>query len=320
MSLRESEIEEIISLYQSGEKPKVIGEKFGIYNNSVTRILRKRGIERNQVIKISQSQNDYICSEYIKGKNSEVLAKELQINASTVCRVLKRNGAQIRPDFINKRRLSLNESWLDIIDTEEKAYFLGFFWADGNISKRGNGISLRIHSKDRHILTTLSCYFYNKDHTSHYVEDTNKKSTPISRLCIYSQHIKSRLLEIGLFPNKCKTVKFPFKEIIGYDLLPHFLRGLLDGDGCICIRKSGRVTVDYTGNTFVIHSIQDILNVKNIKSKIFYSQKKDSWSIQINNRKEAAKFLDWIYLDSTIYLERKYNKYLELKKLENDIL
>ncbi|MFA6074156.1 MAG: LAGLIDADG family homing endonuclease [Candidatus Woesearchaeota archaeon] len=319
MRLRESEIEEIICLYQSGEKPKVIGEKFGIYNNSVTRILRKRGIDRNQVKKISQEQKDYICSEYKNGKNSEVLAKELELAGVTICRVLKTNNILIRPAIENKRKLKLNLNWLDVIDVEEKAYFLGLFWADGNISKYGNGISLRLHIKDCKILTKLSHYFYNTDHV-HYLIDGTGETTSMSRLCVYSQHIKNRLLEIGLFPNKCKTVKFPSKEIINDNLLPHFLRGLLDGDGCICVRKSGRVTVDYTGNTFVIHSIQDILNVKNIKSKIFYSQRKDSWSIQINNRKEAAKFLDWIYLDSTIYLERKYNKYLELKKLENDIL
>jgi hypothetical protein len=46
--LSEETIKEIIDLYKRGIPPLQIGQKYGIMNNSVTRILRKRGIERNQ--------------------------------------------------------------------------------------------------------------------------------------------------------------------------------------------------------------------------------------------------------------------------------
>ncbi len=49
--LSKEETNEIIELYQNGMPPKDIGNKFGIYNNSVTRILRKNGIDRNQAAK-----------------------------------------------------------------------------------------------------------------------------------------------------------------------------------------------------------------------------------------------------------------------------
>lgn len=312
--LTPSQITDIIKLYLAGQSPKDIGHTYNIRNNSVTRILRKNNITRNQRNIITDIQKKYICKEYIKGKNSEKIAKELSIHPTTVCKIIKSNNIKIRPGFQNKRKYLLNETWLDEIDTQEKAYFLGLFWADGNISKRGNGISLRLHSQDKNILIKLSEYFYYKDRVSHYIEDTNKPSTPISRLCIYSAYIKNRMLELGLFPNKSKKIKFPKCNIIDENALPHFIRGLMDGDGCICVRENGRCTVDFTGNKFIIHSLEEIFNIRNIKTRTFYYEKRDSWSIQINNKENIIKFLDWIYHDSSIHLERKYDKYKQITK------
>lgn len=311
--LTQKQIVDIIHLYKGGMTPKEIGVKFDIYNNSVTRLLKKNDIPRNQKPIISLENKQYICNQYAKGKNSEVLAKEISIDPSTVCRILKRNNIKIRPACDNKRKYWLNETWLDSIDCEEKAYFLGLFWADGNISKSSNDILLRLHSKDYHILKSLSGYFYNTDRVTHYTEDVGKPRTPVSRLGIYSQYLKNRMIEIGLFPNKSKTVKFPSKEIITDELLRHFLRGLLDGDGCICIRNNGKATVDYTGNQYIINSINEILKQRNVSSKVYNNKKRDSWSLQINNKENIIKFLDWIYIDSFICLERKYEKYRTIK-------
>jgi len=75
-TLTNNQIQEIIQLYNSGISPKEIGEKFAIFNNSVTRILRKQGIERNQAAtKITKEQQDYIIKKYQEGISSETIAK-----------------------------------------------------------------------------------------------------------------------------------------------------------------------------------------------------------------------------------------------------
>jgi len=313
--LTKSEIEEIINLYKSGSSPKEIGEAFGILNNSVSRILRKHNVSTFQSRRLTQKETTFICNQYTDGYNTSEISKKLKIHPSTVCKVLKKNNIKIREGTDNKRKYFLNEEWLQEIDKEAKAYFIGLFLADGNISKSKNDISLRLHSQDKGVLERLSYYFYNENRVSSYLEDINKTATPVSKLCVYSKRIKSQLSEIGLKPNKSKTVKIPN---IRSSLLPHFIRGLLDGDGCICIRPNGRVTVDFTGNKYIINSLQEILKEKEIFSSVFYSEKKDSWSLQINRVLDVEKFLDWIYFESNIYIERKYDKYRHFKNKRND--
>ncbi len=95
--LSEEQIAEIIKLYQEGETPKAIGEKFGIYNNSVTRILRKRGIERNQCVQYSKEFTDSIIEKYKSGLSSSKIGEELGIHDSSICKILKRNNIEKNP-------------------------------------------------------------------------------------------------------------------------------------------------------------------------------------------------------------------------------
>lgn len=94
--MAEEQIAEIIKLYGEGMSPAEIGEKFGILNNSVTRMLRKRGIDRNQLTRVPQDQINLIIEEYNKGVSSEVIAEKLNIDGSTVCRILKRYNIPVR--------------------------------------------------------------------------------------------------------------------------------------------------------------------------------------------------------------------------------
>lgn len=311
--LEDEDIQEIISLYTDGYSPKYLGELFSIYGSSVLRILKRNNIDRNQApIRVTNNQKEHICNSYISGVSSETLAKELNINPTTVCRILKKNNIFIRPGCENKRKYKINDGWLDVIDSQEKAYFLGLFWADGNISKSKNDIIIRLKTNDRDILVKLSKIFYNTDRVIDYVKKTNKSKTPVSKLAIYSKKLKARMLDIGLFPNKSKTIKFPSDKIISDVLINHFLRGLLDGDGCICIRKNGRITIDYTGNKDIINNIKSILGCRGIFSSVYYNKKKDSYSVQINRRDDILNFLNWIYKDSIIHLNRKYYLYKEV--------
>lgn len=116
--LKEGQIQEIISLYQDGVPPKEIGEKFNIKNNSVTRILRKREVPRNQATaKTSEEKIKIICNEYKKGVSSEVIAKKLGINGTTVCRILKKNDIKIRPATKNKKKQN-NQDTKDYIESK----------------------------------------------------------------------------------------------------------------------------------------------------------------------------------------------------------
>jgi len=103
--LSEEQVKSIINLYNNGMSPKNIGEKFGILNNSVTRLLRRNGVARNQSksVKLSEEKVQYIIEQYNKGSSTTVIAEELGIYDATVGKILKRNNIIMRENIRNKR-------------------------------------------------------------------------------------------------------------------------------------------------------------------------------------------------------------------------
>jgi tRNA1(Val) A37 N6-methylase TrmN6 len=318
--LPQETIQEVISLYQSGISPKEIGEKLGIYNNSVTRLLRKHGVERTQAApRVSPEHTQYIIQKYQENVSSEILAKELNINSSTVLRILKRNNIAIRSDSESKRIYPLKEDFLDHINSEEKAYFLGLMWSDGNISKSGNDISIRLLAKDQDILKQLSVLFYGQDRVI-IAKDGNNKEIATFRMC--SQKLKQRLGELGCHPNKTFTNKYPVD--LDPSLDRHFIRGVIDGDGSVLDYDSPIIMI--VGTDEFLCKIAEIIEKEvNFKPYIFKASRHREKDVNISclsykGFKKFKQVSDWIYDGCTIKLERKYQNYLSAREKESDKL
>lgn len=88
------------------------------------------------------------------------------------------------------RKYNFNEHYFDIIDCQEKAYWLGFFAADGYNHVDKGCIEVRLHKQDKEILEKFkSCI---------------KADNPIGlykqtycNLNLYSQHLCNKLLIMG---------------------------------------------------------------------------------------------------------------------------
>jgi hypothetical protein len=120
-----------------------------------------------------------------------------------------------------------NVDYFEKIDTEDKAYFLGFIIADGNIGENSNSIS--IIQKDPYILYEFKKYIeFSGDIYLPY------KNRNICTINFSSSKTKNDLSKLGVFSNKTYTIKYPD---IPEELQNHFIRGVFDGDGCIFIRK-----------------------------------------------------------------------------------
>lgn len=316
--LSNEHISEIINLYQSGISPKEIGEKFQIYNNSVTRILRKHGVERNQLEKVSQETCNLIIKDYTNGISSTIIANKLNINDSTVCRILKRNHIKIRPPEINKRTFDINQDYFENIDCEDKAYFLGLLYADGNISKSKYSTRLLLHPKDKDILEKFSLAIYN----SIKIESTKPHENNVEYLFvpIYSKKICLDLAKLNCTPNKTFNIKFP-EDILQKKLIRHFIRGYFDGDGCISIADTNKPSVSFTSNVeFNNGLIQHFKNI-NINCGINYINKNrnlDSSNFQILGFENIKNFYHYLYDDSNIFMQRKYLLFQEFLELFNN--
>jgi len=316
--LKQDQINEIIKLYQNGVKPKEIAKQFEIYNGSVVRIIRKNNIARTNLIKLTDEQINIIVKKYVAGISSEIIANEMGIDGTTVCRVLKRNGIKIRPSTENKRRYKVNDTLFETIDTEEKAYFLGMMYSDGNLHYRRGAMKISLKEDDTEILEKLSNIIYGFKKITYDKKKDTGKIYPI--LSFYSKKMHADLCKLGCVPNKCFKIGFP-KEHIPFSIMNHFIRGFFDGDGCICITSNNRSIIDITANIDFIVGLVDFLhkNTNIVCGKI--SQRHENTntrSFQIGNIDNVKKFVEYIYKDATIYMNRKRQKSLaSLEQISN---
>lgn len=307
----DSEIQEIIRLYQLGKAPKEIGKQFGIFNNSVTRILRKHGVDRNQLIKVSQEQVNTIIENYVSGISSEIIAANLGLNGTTVCRILQKNNIIIRPATENKRKYKISQDYFEIIDSQEKAYFLGLFYADGSLAETGFGIKITLHEKDRDILEKLSniIYGFHKLKESNAILEDGSIANYLT-VNIYSKKMHQDLTRHGCMHNKTFKIRFPQEKICS-ELLWHFVRGYFDGDGCISITDISKPVVDFTSNLEFIKGVSKFLTNNNIKcNKIEVNAKNPLIAkVQLTAINNIANFYSELYRNANLYMNRKYDLY-----------
>lgn len=128
-------------------------------------------------------------------------------------------------------------------------------------------------------------------------------------LAFYGKHITKMLEEKGMFQNKSLKITFP--KWLSKELISHFIRGYLDGDGCIYF-KDRYCTSTIIGTDEFCNAIKDIvMNVLDINISIYDACNNGTTKVlTVYGRNQVKTFLDWIYKDADMYLERKHQKYI----------
>lgn len=125
---------------------------------------------------------------------------------------------------------------------------------------------------------------------------------------------------------------FPHKDILSDEYLRHFLRSYMDGNGSVSYWKDNENTghkkfqIGFCGTTDIIQTISKIISDKFGCSPYTESRYPDrdnnNLQVAISGNRKCKEVLDWFYKDATIYMQRKYDKYLELidevNRVEND--
>lgn len=101
----------------------------------------------------SKTQSEIIKMYTEDKKGYKTIQKELNLPYSTivVLRFLKENNLMDKNRV--SRKYKFDENFFENIDTEEKAYWLGFIYADGAVFKRT--LSIRLSTKDIHHLSLI---------------------------------------------------------------------------------------------------------------------------------------------------------------------
>ena len=315
--LKETDLLDIIKRFEDGETIKSIGALYQVYTKRISEYLQSLGFSTSNknIIKL-ESDIDKIINLYLSGESIVSISKTMKCGEKQVSKILKENNVEIINKGLFLRKFFINEDYLDVIDSEDKAYFLGFMASDGNVSSSSSRKEITIClKKDDDNLDLLEKIKKSISYTGNI--NTYRSSNGYEYLSLRfssTGKLYYRLIELGISPNKTHTLDF--KEI--YSLIPcnlkhHFIRGYFDGDGCIsCSKIENREKIVFGFSiTATIQTCRFLKEILNIETALYiYKDSPNIADIKSSKKSKIYEMYRYMYLDATIFLKRKKERFL----------
>jgi hypothetical protein len=208
------------------------------------------------------------------------------------------------------RKYKVNHSFFKDINTEEKAYWLGFIYADGCV--RNNLLLIGLSELDQchlHRFTRSLDSDYKISLKKIYNHKLRKEYRS-ANIQICSQEIYQDLLSKGVTPRKSATLQFPAQNIVPSYLLRHFIRGYFDGDGSI-FRNASTFVFSVVSSPLFNLGLSEILKEELGLAPTFSSNVKTNKVNYLSyySLYNLTKLYDYLYLDCSVCLSRKKIKW-----------
>ena len=271
--------------------------------------------------KFSEEIINEILQKYDNGQSITSLNKEY--HTTKVRDLLIENNRQVPESRKGiggrKRQCTLNENYFQELDSKDKAYFLGFIYADGFITKPSHGQNILgltlaeiepIDKFKKYIQTNKKVGYYKK--TSSY---SNKSYE--YKLALNSDKLVSDIEKLGVIERKTLTLTFPN---IREDLIPHFIRGYFDGDGSVFLHKDSRKEYSYNeylginicGTKEFLVALTKHLPFLEEGQCIYKEERKETncWNLKMISNIRSLELYHYMYKDcNDLYLSRKREKF-----------
>lgn len=237
-----------------------------------------------------------------------------------------------RASSLGVKYLTYNKDFFEKINTYEKAYWLGFIYADGYVTTNNRwGVSLGIEDIE-HLEKLLSAFECNvkiriRDKEEKFGYNSGARYKECSFL-INNSKMHKDLINNGVIPNKTKKLAFPSKEVLPLELRSHFIRGYFDGDGSYVFYRSEEIRKDRNNRVYnrlkkeislvcasynFINSISEILRDEcGINKRLFVTKRDNLHILRLQSKSDMKLFIDYVYKNSTVHLERKFKKAQEI--------
>ena len=291
------------------EIAKALGKTYSCVFSMARKLgLSKTGCKNN---KWSEEEISFI-KEHYRDMTTNEIAEFLNRSPKAVHVKKSRLGLKNEPIY------SYDRNKFKKIMTEDDAYWLGFLYADGYVCHTEHSWWYGVELQDRDIghLRKLNKYMNGNMHI-----DTFYKKSPTSdnickmcRLAYYSKQLVINLVNSGCVQRKSKIITMPF-GIVPDELMRHFIRGYFDGDGsCGIYQHSERKHLRYPrakitcGSHDFVNQLKEYLNNVDIRCGIITS-KEENYDMFFSGKDNVVNFLKYMYDDSHIYLDRKYEIY-----------
>lgn len=185
-------------------------------------------------------------------------------------------------------------------------YVLGLLASDGCV--RGNAVTFTSTDKDVIDWIVKEIEYSNK--VSVYLPKNGTKEA--YNINLASPELVSILSQYGIVNNKSLTMNFP--KNINQKYLPHYIRGVFDGDGSISLStrkdngaKTHALSIVSGSERFIAGLCKAVES--SIGLKKFPQFHRDCYYFRISSRKEILLFCNWIYKDGMYGMERKVSKF-----------
>lgn len=271
--------------------------------------------------KFSEEIINEILQKYDNGQSITSLNKEY--HTTKVRDLLIENNRQVPESRKGiggrKRQCTLNENYFQELDSKDKAYFLGFIYADGFITKPSQGQNILgltlaeiepIDKFKKYIQTNKKVGYYKK--TNSY---SNKSYE--YKLALNSDKLVSDIEKLGVVERKTLTLTFPnLRE----DLIPHFIRGYFDGDGSVFLHKDSRKEYSYNEylginicgtKEFLVALTKHLPFLE--EGQCIYKEKRretNCWNLKTISNIRSLELYHYMYKDcDDLYLSRKREKF-----------
>ena len=308
----EKEIKFLKSNYQNmtiEEIAKALGKTYSCVFSMARKLgLSKTGCKNN---KWSEEEISFI-KEHYRDMTTNEIAEFLNRSPKAVHVKKSRLGLKNEPIY------SYDRNKFKKIMTEDDAYWIGFLYADGYVCHTEHSwwYGVELQYRDIGHLRKLNKYMSGNMHI-----DTFYKKSPTSdnickmcRLAYYSKQLVINLVNSGCIQRKSKIITMPF-GIVPDELMRHFIRGYFDGDGsCGIYQHSERKHLRYPrakitcGSHDFVNQLKEYLNNVDIRCGIITS-KEENYDMFFSGKDNVVNFLKYMYDDSHIYLDRKYEIY-----------
>lgn len=209
------------------------------------------------------------------------------------------------------KTIKFNDHYFENIDSENKAYWLGFITADGGFrNSKGSlqTLSIEISQIDIDHLEKFK-HDLNSEHSIRKRSRFDKRTGNTYYGCsinISNRKFVNDLKIHGVTINKSKILKLPD---LSSNLMRHYLRGLVDGDGCWHISQHNNQMVFEIVNP-VKSFIEELINYFSFKcdlnKDIKIIETSGAFVFKYGGNIQCKRIFEYLYEDCNIYLDRKY--------------
>jgi hypothetical protein len=238
---------------------------------------------------------------YAQGQSTKQIAVQFGADGGTIYHHLERMGIEFRTPSQSRRQYSVQETIFEQIDTEERAYWLGFLFADGYIGNEGTGrgrVAVWLSEKDKSHVKAFGEFLQS---TYPIRTDAQRKACGIS---IVSDKMRDDLIRWGCTPRKSLALRFPPLPL---HLCSHFIRGYFDGDGSAYISGQSKTpNISLLGNYEFLEALDlQVFFGTNVNGTFHKHTRSAAYYLLYRGEFKAASVGKWLYQDAHVWLERK---------------